>query len=97
MIKAKEAQKMTDNSFFTIIGNIEAGIKKSAEIGKYHYEHIVKADSSIVYQVLDKLKDCGFTVEEHNEIGYDCEWRTRISVSWEKEPDTTHIETKEVQ
>ena len=83
MISAREAKKITSDSVITYLMDIEAGIKKNAALGKYSYEHLLDAEDDIVDSVKENLKKQDFTVKTESTFGFDCVWRTKMTVSWE--------------
>lgn len=83
MISASEARKITADSVTTYLMDIEEGIKKNAGLGKYSYEHLLDAEDDIVDKVQEKLETLGYTVTTERDFGFDCVWRTKMTVSWE--------------
>ncbi len=88
MISASEARKITADSVFNYLMDIKEGIKKNAELGKYSYEHLLDAEDDIVDSVREKLEKQGFTVTTEGSFGFDCVWRTKMTVSWETNEET---------
>lgn len=82
MIDANEARRLTTDAVMTIVSDIDAGVRKAAKQGKYECSHTVSADSDTVEQVMKYLRSAGFTVTEESKFGYDCEWKTEITVNW---------------
>lgn len=85
MISASEARKITSDSVFNYLMDIKEGIKKNAELGKYSYEHMLDAEDDIVDKVQEKLETLGYTVTTKRDFGFDCVWRTKMTVSWEND------------
>lgn len=88
MISASEARKITSDSVFNYLMDIKDGIKKNAELGKYSYEHLLDAEDDIVDSVREKLEKQGFTVTTEGSFGFDCVWRTKMTISWEANEET---------
>jgi hypothetical protein len=88
MISASEANKITADSVTTYLMDIEEGIKKNAALGRYSYEHTLDAEYDIVDSVKEKLEKQNFTVKTEGTFGYDCVWRTRMTISWEPSEET---------
>lgn len=82
MIDANEARKMTSDAVLTIVSDIDAVVRKAAQLGKHECSHIVSADSDTVEQVMKHLRSAGYTVTEESKYTYDCEWVTEITVNW---------------
>jgi hypothetical protein len=87
MISAHEAKKITADSVTTYLMDIEEGIKKNAALGKYSYEHLLDAEYDIVDEVKARLKQLDFTVKTESTFGFDCVWRTQMTVSWSPEEE----------
>ena len=87
MINAYEAQKLTSDAVMTIVSDIDAVVRKAAQLGKHECSHIVSADSDTVEQVMEHLRSAGYTVTEESKYGYDCEWKTEITVNWRSTPN----------
>ena len=83
MLNVKEARKLTEDSAMQILGEIETGIRNNASKGKYIYEHLIESDGEITDTIIKSLKNFGFKVEDARKIGFDCNWRTRLTITWE--------------
>lgn len=88
MINASKAKKLTADSVITYLMAIEEGIKKNAALGKYSYEHLLDAEDDIVDSVREILEKLDFTVTTEGSFGFDCVWRTKMTVSWEPSEET---------
>ena len=82
MIDAAEARKITGDAVANYLHEIELGIRKNAELGRYKYVHTLDADSSIVDAVAKHLKQHQYTVQTESNFGYDAKWRTDMIVIW---------------
>lgn len=88
MINARKAKRLTSDSVITYLMAIEEGIKKNAALGKYSYEHLLDAEDDIVDSVRKILEKLDFTVTTEGSFGFDCIWRTKMTISWEAIEET---------